>query len=192
MKNIEQELKLMLDEREYRILCEQTNVKPQLQTNYYFGYPSMSKETMVRIRQKGHVFVLCYKHRMSHIDGVMVSDEHEIELTPEVAQKMLNEGISADKVKQLFGVVLDDLRCIGCMDTYRAKFKLDEWTLELDKNVYYEHIDYELECEDKDVVALNKLKNFLYYKFGIVIKPAMPKFQRFMLVYSTQNGFALK
>lgn len=180
MKNIEQELKLMLDEREYGILYEQANVTPQLQTNYYFGYPSMSRETMVRIRQKGNVFVLCYKRRMSHADGVMVSDEHELELAPAVAQKMLKEGISSDKIKQLFGVVLDDVHCLGCMDTYRAKFKLDEWTLELDKNVYYDHVDYELECEDNDVVALNKLKSYLYYKFGVVIKPALPKVQRFM------------
>ncbi|MCH5152391.1 MAG: CYTH domain-containing protein [Clostridiales bacterium] len=183
MKNIEQELKLSLDEREYRILYEQANVKPQLQTNYYFGYPSMSKEVMVRIRQKGSVFVLCYKRRMSQIDGVTVCDEHEIELAPTVAQKMLRNGINSDQLKQLFGVVLDDMRCLGSMDTYRTKFTLNEWVLELDKNVYFDQVDYELECEHNDVVALNKLKNYLYYKFGVVIKPAIPKVQRFLLAH---------
>ena len=170
----------MLDEREYRIILEQAKVEPQLQTNYYFGYPNLSKDTMVRIRQKAGVFVLCYKCRMSHTDGVLVSDEREIELAPDVAQKMLKNGIDSDKIKQLFGVQLDDMHCIGSMDTYRAKFMLNEWTLELDKNVYFDCIDYELECEHNDVVQLNKLKNYLYYKFGIVIKPAVPKVQRFM------------
>lgn len=179
MKQIEQELKLALDEREYRIIYEQANVTPQLQTNYYFGYPTMDKQKMVRIREKDGVYVLCYKDRMSHIDGVIVCDEHEVELTPQVAHRMLTTGIRADELKQLFGIDLDDMRCLGSMKTYRAKFKLDEWMLELDKNVYFDCVDYELECEHKDVVALNKLKNYLYYKFGVVIKPASPKVQRF-------------
>ena len=180
MKNIEQELKLALDEREYRIIYEYAKTAPVLQTNYYFGYPSMSKEVMVRIRQKSNVFVLCYKHRMSQIDSVLVSDEREIELAPEVAQKMLKNGIRADQLKQLFNVDLADVHCLGSMETYRSKFQLNEWTLELDRNVYFDRIDYELECEDRDVVALNKLKDYLYYKFGVVAKPSAPKVQRFL------------
>ena len=183
MKQIEQELKLDLDEREYRIIFELTDLEPQLQRNYYFGYPSMGKDNMVRIRQKGGAFVLCYKRRMSQIDSVMVSDEHELELSPDVAQKMLKNGIRSEQLKQLFDVDLEDVYCLGSMDTYRVKFQLDEWTLELDKNVYFDKVDYELECEDKDIVSLNKLKNYLYYKFGIVIKPARPKVQRFLLAH---------
>ena len=180
MKNIEQELKLVLDEREYRIIFEQTDVTPQLQRNFYFGCPSMDREMMVRIRQKANAFELCYKRRLSQIDGVMVSDEREIDLTPQVAQRMLTSGIRQEELKQLFGLDLDNVYCLGIMDTYRAKFKLNEWTLELDKNVYVDRVDYELECEDKDVSSLNKLKNYLYYKFGVVVRPAIPKVQRFM------------
>ena len=180
MKNIEQELKLLLDEREYGIIYRQAQVEPQLQTNYYFGYSSMSKNLMVRIRQKGDVYALCYKLRLSHIDSVMVCDEREVELAPDLAQKMLQTGIRSYQLKQLFDVEMDDMYCLGSMKTYRAKFKLNEWTLELDKNVYFDTIDYELECEDKDVVSLNKLKNYLYYKFGVVIKPARPKVRRFL------------
>ena len=180
MKNIEQELKLALDEREYNIIFDKANATPQLQTNYYFGYPAMDKETMVRIRQKADGFTLCYKHRMSQIDSVLVSDEREQMLTAELAGQMLRCGISSEQMKQFFDVKIDDLHCLGSMDTYRAKFQLNEWTLELDKNVYCDRVDYELECEDRDVVSLNKLKNYLYYKFGVVIKPAAPKVQRFL------------
>ena len=180
MKNIEQDLKLMLDEREYNIIYQQAHVEPQLQTNYYFGYPHMDRQIMVRVREKAGVYILCYKRRMSQIDAVMVSDEREIELTAEVAHSMLKNGINSDQLKQLFGVELDDMHCLGSMATYRAKFQMEEWTLELDKNVYFDRVDYELECEHRDVVSLNKLKNYLYYKFGVVIKPAMPKVRRFL------------
>ena len=183
MKNIEQELKLFLDEREYNILLEQAKTEPILQTNYYFGYRGMSKEKMVRVREKQGVYILCYKERMSQIEGVMVSDEREVELAPDLARRYLNSGIRQDELKSILNVDLgDDIVCLGSMDTYRAKFSLLEWTLELDKNVYLNHTDYELECEHKDVVALSKLKNYLYYAFGIVIKPATPKVERFMKV----------
>lgn len=180
MRNIEQELKLLLDEREYNILYEQAGATAQLQINYYFGYPSMDRDVMVRLRQKSDGFTLCYKRRMSHIDGVMVSNEREIPLTDELAHSMLKYGISSEQARRFFDAELDDLRYLGRLDTYRAKFQLEEWTLELDKNVYFDRVDYELECENTDIVSLNKLKNYLYYKFGVVIKAASPKVQRFM------------
>ena len=179
MRNIEQELKLFLDEREYRILSEQAGALPQLQTNFYFGCQTMGKETMVRIRQKAGSYLLCYKHRMSQTEGVTVCDERESDVTPEDAKRMLTSGIRSDELRQLLGVELDDVYCLGSMDTYRAKFQLQEWTIELDKNVYLGRVDYELECENNDMGSLNKLKNYLYYKFGVVIKPASPKVQRF-------------
>ena len=179
MKNIEQELKLLLDEREYNIIYATADVTPKLQTNYYFGYADMAQDVMVRLRHKEDSFTLCYKRRMSQIDGVMVCDEREREITHDVALRMLKYGITATELYQIFGVELENMRCLGSLETYRAKFKLDEWTLELDKNVYFGKVDHELECEDNDVVSLNKLKNYLYYKFGVVIKPAKPKVERF-------------
>ena len=169
-----------MDEREYKIILEEANVEPQLQKNYYFGSPFIDREIMVRIRQKAASFTLCYKRRMAQMESVTVCDEYETELSQEEALRMLENGISARELKQFFGVDLDNMRHIGSMDTYRAKFKLEEWTLELDKNVYLDRVDYELECEDRDVAALNKLKNYLYYKFGTIIKPASPKVQRFL------------
>lgn len=185
MKNIEQELKLFLDEREYNILLNQAKVEPVLQTNYYFGYRGLPKEKMVRIRHKQGVYLLCYKERMSQIDGVTVCDEREVELAAELASKFIANGIRQDQLKSMLNVdVGDDVVCLGSMDTYRAKFQLAEWTLELDRNVFFNGVDYELECEHRDVVALSKLKNYLYYAFGIVIKPATPKVERF---YQARN-----
>ena len=181
MKNVEQELKLSLDEREYNILLEQAHAEPQLQTNFYFSYRNMPREVMVRIRQKGNVYTLCYKRNMTQIEGVAVSDERECELDPLYADTMLKRGISKVELKRILDVdVDDDLDLVGSLDTYRVKFQLVDWTLELDKNIYLNSVDYELECEHKDVVQLDKLKNYLYYAFGVVIRPSQPKVRRFM------------
>ena len=53
MKNIEQELKMRLDEREYDILLQKSDERPVLQTNYYFASDEIASDVMVRIRQKG-------------------------------------------------------------------------------------------------------------------------------------------
>jgi len=55
--------------------------------------------------------------------------------------------------------------------------------LELDKNEYLGTTDYELECEDNDIESLNRLKNYLYYTFGISFKPSLPKSERFFEKY---------
>lgn len=185
MKNIEQELKLKLDEREYRILSEVSNAKPQLQTNTYFGYDGMSRETMVRIRKKGDEYILCYKQRMSLSDGVSVCDERECEIAADYAATLFERGIRKDELKSFIGVEFDnDLRCLGSVDTYRTKFDINEWTLELDKSIYLGITDYEVECENRDVASLSKLKNYLYYTYGIVFKPSLPKVERFLSALS--------
>ena len=51
--------------------------------------------------------------------------------------------------------------------------------MELDKNVYLGRCDYELECESDDVEALEKLKLFLFYNYGISPRYSRPKSQRF-------------
>lgn len=181
MKNIEQELKLLLDEREYRILLDLAQVEPQLQTNFYFGYNGMPRDVMVRIRKKGGKYLLCYKRRMSDSDSVMISDERECELASDYADTLLKRGIAKSELKSIFDVDVErDLVLLGSMDTYRAKFQLMDWTLELDRNVYLGHVDYELECEHGDAAMLDQLKSHLSHTYGIVLKPSKAKIERFL------------
>ena len=185
MKNIEQELKMALDEREYNILLGVGHVKPQLQTNYYFRHKGMPKDMMIRLRKKGNEYKLCYKRQLSDRSGIAVSDERECEVSASFADSMCNRGITRTEARQLLGIdVPDDLSCVGSMDTYRAKFQIEQWTVELDKSVYAERVDYELECENLYVEQLEKLKNYLFYAFGIVFRPSKPKVQRFLEVAS--------
>ena len=165
MKNIEQELKIILTEREYSLLAQRADASAQLQTNWYFGYVSMPRDMMVRLRKKGEEFVLCCKRRLNEQDGVTVSDEREQQITVEHAEYILTRGVTADEMRKL--------------DTFRTKFVLNGWVLELDKNVYLDITDYELECENSDVLELNRLKNYLYHTFGILSQPSRPKSERF-------------
>ena len=184
MKNIEQELKMALNEREYNILLEAGQTEPQLQTNFYFRYNGMPKEMMVRLRKKGDEFKLCCKRQMSHRNGVAVSDERECEVSAEFAQSMFSRGIKRSEAQELLGVeVPHNLTLVGSMDTYRAKFAIQTWTVELDKSVYADCVDYELECEDLYIEELEKLKNYLFYKYGVIFRPSKPKIQRFLEAY---------
>lgn len=179
MKNIEQELKMSLTEREYAMLCEFAQKEPTLQTNWYFGNRDMPQDMMVRVRQKGE-FLLCYKRRLADRDGITVCDEREYPLSYEHAGYILQRGVTADEMRKLLNVHVDGtLLPLGKLETYRTKFALNEWNLELDKNLYLGQTDFELECEHNDVSELNKLKNYLYYKFGVPFRPSKPKSERF-------------
>ena len=180
MRNLEQELKLTLTEREYGILARLTSVQPQLQVNYYFSSRDLGTDVMVRIREKGDCFTLCYKKRLQDADGVMVSDERECEVTADFAKTLIGRGIYPKEINDMLGTDLyEALVCVGELQTYRTKFNLQEWTLELDQNSYLGITDYELECECDQIQSLNKLKNFLSYNYGVVIRYSLPKSQRF-------------
>lgn len=180
MKNFEQELKLQLDEREFSLLGCLADSKPQLQTNYYFTMQNMSSEVMVRLREKDGNYLLCYKSRLSQREGVSVCDERECEVDGAFADSMIKRGILPDEINGMLKTHFDQtLHCAGNLQTYRTAFTLGEWKLELDKNVYLGRCDYELECESDDVEALEKLKLFLFYNYGIFPRYSRPKSQRF-------------
>ena len=180
MKNIEQELKMRLDEREYNVLLEASRESPQLQSNFYFVSKDVANDVMVRIRQKGSAFILCCKRRLSNANGVSVCDERETEITLADARRMLDNGITATELNRALGADLDgNFRYIGKLNTYRVKFLLDEWVIELDKNEYLEIVDYELECECNRVESLVKLKDYLFYRYGIAFKPSQAKSERY-------------
>ena len=185
MKNLEQELKMSLSEREYNILLGVAGVKPQLQINYYFRSKDMPFGTMVRLRAKGKTYQLCYKQLLSDRSGIAVCDERECEVSADYANSMRERGITVAEARDLLGVEFNsELTYVGSLSTYRALFNIEEWTVELDKNEYLDTVDYELECENLFVEQLEKLKNFLFYTYGIVFRQSKPKVQRFWEKYN--------
>ena len=187
MRNLEQEIKLQLDEREYNILQNIAKVEPTEQINYYFAPKHCNLNIMLRLRKKGDTFIACYKQRLTHVNGVMVSDEKECEIDYGYAQTLIERGITAREVYNFFQVnAAEDFHFIGQLTTYRTKFVLSEWTLELDKNQYFDVTDYELECESTQVESLAKLRSYLTYTYGIVIRPSLTKFERFLTAKGTK------
>lgn len=180
MRYLEQELKLKLDEREYGILSALTSQQPQLQINYYFTSLHLPQDTMVRVRKKGERYLLCCKERLQQNAGVTVCTERECEISAAFAESLLSRGIMQHEINDMLKTdFYEVLTCVGKMETYRTAFDYMDWHLELDKNVYFDITDYELECENENMQELLKLKNFLVYQFGIVLKDSCSKSQRF-------------
>lgn len=184
MNNIERELKMDLTQTEYETLLSLTDAQPQLQVNCYFRFVDMPLDIMLRIREKGGKYMFCYKRLLSAANGVNVCDEREVELDKETAERMLADGLTPADVKKLVDVDLPQAcECIGSLSTYRTKFMLDRWLIELDKNEYLNTVDYELECECGSDELLGKLKDYLYYNYGMVFKRSLSKSMRFLLEY---------
>lgn len=180
MNNVERELKMLLTKEEYEALLKVGNPLSQLQVNYYFRYDNMPVFTMLRIRQKNGRYLFCCKRLLSAEHGINVCDEREADLDEETAKKYINNGLTSTDIKKFVDVELPrDCKCVGTLNTYRAKFVMENWTIELDKNEYLQTVDYELECECDSNELLEKLKDYLLRNYGIKFRPAASKSSRF-------------
>lgn len=180
MDNIERELKTSLNKTEYETLLKVGNAEPQLQTNHYFYCDKMPADVMLRIRQKSGKYLFCYKKLLDSANGVNVCDEREKDLDEDYANTLLNSGITPAILKQLVGVELPyTCKRVGSLNTYRAKFTLKNWTIELDKNEYLGTVDYELECECDSDELLEELKDCLSRDYGIPFRSSLSKKARF-------------
>lgn len=180
MKNLEQELKIELTERQYELLLSQTDQKAVRQVNFYFDCPCRPTDIAVRIREKRGEYVLCVKRRLSHSGGVAVSDEYECKVDEQFLRVAQNAGLSRECILNALGVDVDcNLRCVGSLTTYRTAFSLYGCSVEVDKNLYLGATDFELECENNDVSSLESLKSKLTRDFGISCKPSKSKAARF-------------
>lgn len=178
--NIEQELKLQLNEYQYRKLTESCGVTAVKQVNYYFTADGLSQDVMVRVRHKADSFVLGYKRRIGTADGVYTSDERESTIPADVAEQIITKGLSLPVAEHLLGVTLPcPVFCVGQLTTWRSKYLLGGMMVEVDKNEYLSITDYELECESNDVAKLNRLKSYLLAHYGVKCTPSLPKSYRF-------------
>ena len=109
---------------------------------------------MLRIREKQGQFFMTLKIRKKRSDVGIQSFEHEILISPEQAQKLLerkliflsDSGLDKIFVEQGFPSYPEAVSLLGEMETYRTKLYLCENTfiLELDHNTYLNLVDYEL------------------------------------------------
>ena len=121
MKNLEQELKLRLDERSYGLLSQLTEQPSVLQINHYF---QPLPQDVMRIRERQGVYTLCFKRRLSDSEGIAVCEEKECELQRDYAETLLSRGITPQEINSMLGTDFTiPLTPAGEMKTYRTSFR---------------------------------------------------------------------
>ena len=172
-KNKEIEFKTLIDEKTYNILLKEFELENNVfaQTNYYFDTPDLKlldEKTVLRIRQKGTSFKLTKKTRAE-----VGADEAHILISQAKADEYLKKGFNANILGIPYDVVYQ-----AELTTYRASTPYKNGTLFLDKSVYYDKVDYEIEYEvDDDKEGLVDFKDFLQ-KYKIEYKESIRKSKR--------------
>ena len=172
-KNKEIEFKTLIDEQTYNVLLKEFELDNNVfaQTNFYFDTPDLKllgEKTVLRIRKKGTSYKLTKKTRAE-----VGADEAHILLSETKANEYLQKGFNANIIGLPYNVVYQ-----AELTTYRASTPYKNGTLFLDKSVYYDKVDYEIEYEvDDDKEGLVDFKDFLQ-KYNIEYKESIRKSKR--------------
>ncbi len=184
MTNIEQELKLSIDERQYNNIVSSA-VSSSVHTNHYFYCDKMPMGLTVRIRHSDSGYMLTAKVHVSHTQDVNVCQEHNAELTAGLAISMISSGISIEQLHHMVGIdVPQHLRSIGYMTNKRSIVDIDGHMVELDKCSYLDTVDYELEYECNDRAKMQSLRSVLLHRYALSLTPSVSKYCRFCEVLS--------
>jgi len=161
-KNIEIEFKNVITKNQYEALLKEFKLENNVfkQVNYYFDTPLLElnkQDIVLRIRQKGDQR---YKLTLKKQNAQEAYEYHVI-LKPEIATTILKKGFN---IKDFFtNDDLDyDVIFHVSLDNYRASAPYDKGTLFIDKCVYHDLTDYEVEYEVTNYQqGLESFNNFL-------------------------------
>ncbi|MCD6321825.1 MAG: CYTH domain-containing protein, partial [Clostridiales bacterium] len=153
--NFEYELKLMLSETEYEDLLMLKGCDSFKQTNYYFdteNFDYFNSKTVIRIRVIDETYELTVKTKNPNngAEGVIVMDENNKAIDKDKARALiLGEGDIMEHLPADLLVSKNRLSCVGLITTIRKKTCISEGLpmAELDKSIYADTVDYELEWE---------------------------------------------
>ncbi len=178
MANYEQELKLLLDERQYNNIVKDATSSAE-HTNHYFYCDDFPEGLVVRIRH-GQDYVLTVKVHVSHTSDVTVCQEHDASLTESYAFSLIDNGISPEQLYAMVGIVVPaHLRYLGNMTTMRSIVDIEGHRVEVDKSSYLGVVDYELEYENSDLARMQSLRSVLLHRYALSLQPSQSKFSRF-------------
>ena len=143
---IEKEYKALITQKQYeyiKLMFEWE--KCIIQKNYYFDtnkiYCSKNKIT-VRMRQKKEDYNLQVKIPICCEGGLHIKKEYEKKL------HHLKDVITSNDFNELsVPVHIPDVKQIGNLITERLEYSINQSTLCLDKSIYYNIVDYEVEIE---------------------------------------------
>lgn len=175
---VEKEYKAMISIEQYEHIKLMFQwEKCVMQKNYYFDTNDMhcaKNNITVRIRQKEHNYYLQVKMPICCEGGLHIKKEYEKEL------HHLKDVITSNDFKELFiPVDIPDVKQIGNLITERLEFNINGTTLCLDKNLYNNIVDYEVEVEySSECVDANLLDSLISAGITFIVKTE-GKFTRF-------------
>lgn len=175
MTNIEIEFKNPIDKATYEMLIKKYQLDNNifLQTNYYFDSSDQKltqRGIVLRIRHKEpNRYKITRKSKTKQ--GYL--EEHVI-LNQEKASNMIENGFN---LKSFFE---DDIDVIfhGKLENYRVSMPYKDGELFLDKIIYFDKVDYELEYEVDSYQQGKKDFNYFLKQHQITPAPAIRKSTR--------------
>lgn len=143
--NLEIEFKSGLTTEEYEKLIKKYDLenKTFIQTNYYFDTENLDlikNQIILRIREKDYNIKLSSKTKTT--EGAL---ERHIILEKEKAFEMIKNGFDAS----IIGIE-HNVKLVASLQTQRTKMPYKTGVIFLDKNTYYDTVDYEVEFEAKN------------------------------------------
>ena len=169
--NVEIEAKILIQDYEYERLIKSLNIKTYSQNNYYFDNSdySFSKIYGLRIRYKNNKYELTLKEKLE--EGKLETNQNinEDEFSICYKNNIFPNGEVKNKLEKL-NIDINSLKIIGSLMTIRGDIQYKTSLISIDKNIYNNLIDYEVEAEDKTLSeAIKNLQEFLK-KFNIIGK----------------------
>lgn len=144
--SLEIEFKTEISEEIYTALIDKYHLKDKIfiQINHYFDTENkdvINQKNILRIRQKGEHYKITKKEPSSN--GTI---ETHIKLTNDEAKKILDEGFDANIINLPYYV-----KKIAQLQTERVTMPYLDGIIFLDKNTYYDKVDYEIEYEVREI-----------------------------------------
>ena len=165
--NIEIEAKVLLLKDEYNAIIEKLNLQKYRkikQTNHYIDTPDryLKKNGIaLRIREKDEEFELTLKTPLS--EGLLEKNENISWRDFEnLSERQIFPDGNIRKFLLILGVKVSDLKVLTSLCTERIHVEFEGYGLALDKNIYSNIIDYELEVESSSIErAQQEIENIL-------------------------------
>lgn len=173
-KNIEVEIRCDLSEKDYEIVRKDfSNTKTYTQTNYYLDTKELSfscENHGLRIREKNGKFELTLKSKIN--DNYLEINQ---EITAKTKEILVNPGyFPSGEVKDylLKNTTIDPnkLSIICSLKTTRLDIPFECTIISLDKNEYFNVVDYNIECESINNNDVENTLNKFLSKYNIKIK----------------------
>ncbi|MFD1068193.1 CYTH domain-containing protein [Oceanobacillus locisalsi] len=182
-QEVEIEFKNLLTIQEYNQLAEDlfSHAETIKQTNDYFETPAFDlKEngSALRIRQKNGTYTLTLKE--PHPDGLL--ETHDKLTEKEYLSWTSGTPLEAPNVTaqlEKMSIHVSALNYLGSMVTFRQEIPYQDTLLVLDKSIYLDTEDAELELEATSKSHGEKVFNNLIENYQIPFRDTPPKIARF-------------